>query len=134
MVVGLVGGHRAPGPVVCYLVVSTADIDGDLRVVDGLHYVDPGRQLCLELFGAEPACAVDEVAEEEEEIDVSVRGLGGELCEGDPVYTVVVAAAVGGYDELPLRLCGSQGGEGREQEGCEEKLYCEILSAMRPGV
>lgn len=75
------------------IVVSSDGEDGDVAIVDGLHGLEPGGELGLELLGGFGVSG-DEVSGEHDELGVLFCDSVGELVGDLPVDAVLVSGSM----------------------------------------
>lgn len=99
--VGACTGIRIVTPYITKLVITTADIDGDAGIVKRFHYFYPYSELSFEFACACCTVAGDEVAGENNKVDLPACNLGNKLTENKRIDSIDGATAVTGDDEFP---------------------------------
>ncbi len=88
-------------PNITQLVIATADIDGNISIVNRFHYFYPDSEVSFEFTCADCPVAGDKVAGKQDKIYTSAFNLGSKLAEDNLIDSIVVTAAVAGNNKFP---------------------------------
>lgn len=109
-------------PNIADLMVATADIDGNIGIVDWLHYFYPSSQISFKFACADCCDAGNKITWKQDKIDTVAFNLGDKLAQDRLIYSIDAAAAVAGDDEFPGPLGKTCRGKCHPKKESKNKL------------